>query len=275
MGALLRLIWAADFICPDGCFCDDKKASHVPGQTGLKVQCLPLAEGVSMDWSALPAQTIQLDLAKYGLEELTAHHLTSMPYLQKLDLQNNRIAIIEEGAFAANTELEILDLSLNQLEVVTSEIFRGLNKLERLKLNDNRIQTLEQGAFRDLSALKKLELSDNPIICDCHIAWFLRWLEKDPEVLGNAGKTRCALPIDYADAPLRKVEPSQLSCSGLGGSEGLNGRSEGPPVVMPPPLMGMSGIVRLIPADGQFAFRGDRVEIQCQARKKFPLQKVS
>ncbi|TRY63453.1 hypothetical protein TCAL_01835 [Tigriopus californicus] len=172
------------FVCPDGCFCDVKKASHVPGQSGLKVQCLPLVADVSMDWSSLPAQTIQLDLAKYGLNELTAQHLASMPYLQKLDLQNNQIAIIEEGTFAANTELEVLDLSMNQLEV---------------------------------------------------------------------------------------VQPDRLSCAGMGGPDWAVPRPE---IVMPPPLLGQSGIVRLIPHDKQISFRGDVVEIQCQAHKKFPEQKI-
>eukprot|EP00095_Tigriopus_kingsejongensis_P011290 maker-scaffold14_size734282-snap-gene-2.23 protein:Tk11290 transcript:maker-scaffold14_size734282-snap-gene-2.23-mRNA-1 annotation:"probable g-protein coupled receptor 125" len=249
--------------CPDGCFCDDKKAPHVPGQAGLKIQCHPLARGVAMDWSSFPAHTVQLDLAKYGLSELNARHLAAMPYLQKLDLQNNELAHIDEEAFAANGELELIDLSLNHLEVVTSEVFRGLPKLTRLKLSDNRIQTVEQGAFRHLSALQRLELNDNPFICDCHLAWFLRWLEARPEVLAHGPKTQCALPIAYAQAPLQKVVPAHLSC-------GTQARPEGGPEAGPGPP---SGIVRLIPGEKQIAFRGDTLEIQCQAQKQFPQQK--
>ena len=34
---------------------------------------------------------------------------------------------------------------------------------------------------------------------------FVDWLAARPNVLTNAARTKCALPIDLADAPLRKA----------------------------------------------------------------------
>jgi hypothetical protein len=42
-----------------------------------------------MNFSLLPANTIQLDLAKYGLKSLAANAFVTAPHLQKLDLQES------------------------------------------------------------------------------------------------------------------------------------------------------------------------------------------
>ena len=48
----------------------------------------------------------------------------------------------------------------------------------------------ESGAFDDLRKLERLEISGNPFMCDCNLAWFLRWLEARESMLSNALKTR-------------------------------------------------------------------------------------
>ena len=156
---------------------------------GVRVNCHPLAYG-SVDFSSLPENTVHLDLARYGLDEITADMFRATPRLQKLDLQNNDIEHVEEDAFRGLERLRVLDMSRNKLEFVSSATFAGLTALERLKLSENRIQTLESGAFDDLRKLERLEISGNPFMCDCNLAWFLRWLEARESMLSNALKTR-------------------------------------------------------------------------------------
>ena len=156
--------------CPPGCYCLKQRSELVPEGSGLKINCHPLSSG-PLNFTLLPANTIQLDLAKYGLKSLPANAFESAPYLQKLDLQNNEISNIESGAFQTLQHLELLDLSRNSLVSVSKGMFSGLEKLERLKLNDNRLQTLENGSLDELSSLNKLELSDNSFVCNCSLTW--------------------------------------------------------------------------------------------------------
>ena len=158
--------------CPPGCYCLKQRSELVPEGSGLKINCHPLSSG-PLNFSLLPSNTIQLDLAKYGLKDLGADAFESAPYLQKLDLQNNEISRIESGAFRSLQHLELLDLSRNSLRSVSAGMFSGLKKLERLKLNDNRLQTLENGSLDDLTSLNKLELSDNSFVCNCSLIWWV------------------------------------------------------------------------------------------------------
>jgi len=156
--------------CPPGCYCVERKSDLVPDKLGIRINCHPLSSG-PFNFSLLPPNTIQLDLAKYGLKNLSANAFESATYLQKLDLQNNEIFHIEDGAFENLHHLELLDLSRNSLKSVTGGMFSGLKRLERLKLNDNRIQTIENGSLDGLVGLTKLDLSDNSFVCNCTLTW--------------------------------------------------------------------------------------------------------
>ena len=161
--------------CPPGCYCVERKSDLVPDGVGIRINCHPLLSG-PLNFSLLPASTIQLDLAKYGLKSLASNAFASSPYLQKLDLQNNEISKIEDGAFRNLLHLELVDLSRNSLKSITKELFSGLKRLERLKLNDNRLQTVENGSFDELTSLTKLELSDNSFVCNCSLIWSVNGL---------------------------------------------------------------------------------------------------
>ena len=156
--------------CPPGCYCIERRSELVPDGSGLKINCHPLSSG-PLNFTLLPASTIHLDLAKYGLKILPTNAFASAPYLQKLDLQNNDIYKIEDGAFQTLKHLELLDLSRNSIESISKNMFIGLEKLERLKLNDNRLQTLENGSLSHLTSLTKLELADNSFVCNCSLTW--------------------------------------------------------------------------------------------------------
>ena len=97
--ALASLIWLLfNFLlasgsthvdCPSACFCDSKNAEQIPGGVGLKINCHPTLGASDTFNIKLPSNTIQLDLAKYGLREIKSDTFSGLVYLQKLDLQGN------------------------------------------------------------------------------------------------------------------------------------------------------------------------------------------
>jgi len=239
---------SASLPCPAGCYCDDR-------ESGVRVSCHPTAEGhLVQPWLSLPADTVHLDLAKYGLTEIVEGMFDNVPDLQKLDLQSNAIAHVDGGAFAALSRLQVLDLSRNLIEVVTTETFAGLVALKKLKLQENAIQTVEQGAFADLASLAKLEISENPFVCDCNLSWLVRWLRTEgADALAAAlPRTKCAAPPSINDVPLNRLDPEALVCGGQHSDSDV--------------VVGLaSPDLALLPGEDQVTFEGDPFNVRCQA----------
>uniref|UniRef100_A0A914X5G5 Uncharacterized protein n=1 Tax=Plectus sambesii TaxID=2011161 RepID=A0A914X5G5_9BILA len=85
--------------------------------------------------------------------------------LKELNLENNRIDYIEDGAFSGMNELVTLDLTGNRLSIITRKLFSGGEglewKLKNLYLDDNELTTIEDYAFKDLSMIEKIVLDNN------------------------------------------------------------------------------------------------------------------
>ena len=108
--ALLTLVGPSSQGCPPGCFCDTKRAPHVPGNgQGTKVTCHRTMD--AMDFAGLPNDTVQLDMVNYGLTEVHKTLFNGLPFLQKLLLQGNKIGRIEDHSFRTLGHLQLLDLS--------------------------------------------------------------------------------------------------------------------------------------------------------------------
>lgn len=92
-----------------------------------------------------------------------------------LDLSNNQIGLIENGAFAELPLLAELDLSFNRLQsdMLTPQVFQGrydateyqpLKKLRVLNLSGNDLHKLDADVFEHMPALEELNLSENPFM---------------------------------------------------------------------------------------------------------------
>ncbi len=244
--------------CPEGCFCTEtRNAKTIPGDgLGLKINCHPTIDTEKGKFNVqLPPNTVQLDLAKYELRVIESSTFRGLAALQKLDLQNNYITTIEDGAFVHLSKLEVLDLSMNSLKTVGSRTFAGLESLVKLKLTDNNVRTVEAGAFEGLPRLSKLDLSSNQLICDCHLSPFLKFIQDRPNVLANSAKTTCALPMDLVDAQVKKLDPSSLKCDSGGG--GFLGQGQ--------PLDNFQSTLKITPQDDQIVLEGDPLVLQCSS----------
>jgi len=81
--------------------------------------------------------------------------------LQRVNLANNKIKIIDNGTFINFKKLEILELNMNQIKRLQIDWTKGLDNLKTLNLNSNKLDTLPQNIFKDLLRLEKLNLSNN------------------------------------------------------------------------------------------------------------------
>ncbi|XP_074644234.1 uncharacterized protein LOC141901059 [Tubulanus polymorphus] len=119
-----------------------------------------------------------------------------------LILNDNRIGIIEESAFAQIPKLQLLALdncetelkaamfaniySLKMLKI--SGTFSALHRLIKLDLSYNQIQTIASNTFTQLSSLKNLKIGSNPFICDCQLRDFQKWLRLSNVITEAPGK---------------------------------------------------------------------------------------
>ena len=89
---------------------------------------------------------------------------SSLKSLRKLSLFTCRIRIIEENAFYGLTELEHLELSDNFINRIDNGAFKALFNLKSLALQKNRlIDTLAKNVLSDLNNIVSLDISNNEL----------------------------------------------------------------------------------------------------------------
>ncbi|XP_032551107.1 slit homolog 1 protein [Chiroxiphia lanceolata] len=211
----------SDVICPPKCRCE----SGVVECSNLKLTKIP---------DRIPQSTAELRLNSNEISILEATGIfKKLPHLKKINLSNNKVSEIEDGAFEGASSVNELHLTVNQLESVRSGMFRGLDGLRTLMLRnnriscihndsftglrnvrllslyDNQISTIAPGAFDTLQSLSTLNLLANPFNCNCQLAWLGEWLRKRKIVTGNP---RCQNPDFLRQIPLQDVAFPDFRC---------------------------------------------------------------
>ncbi|XP_003743111.1 protein toll-like [Galendromus occidentalis] len=108
----------------------------------------------------------RLNLAGNLIESISSNDLSNLTYLTHLDLGNNRIKLIENGAFDKLELLRTIILSGNQLVSFGSSraLISARNQhIEKLILRNNRIEAFPNISFSKLAKFGVLDLSDNLI----------------------------------------------------------------------------------------------------------------
>uniref|UniRef100_A0A4W5NCL2 Slit homolog 3 (Drosophila) n=1 Tax=Hucho hucho TaxID=62062 RepID=A0A4W5NCL2_9TELE len=213
-----------DLVCPEKCRCE----GTVVDCSNLKLTKLP---------PHLPEHTTDLRLNDNEISILeAAGTFKKLPNLKKINLSNNKLRDIREGAFDGAggvlevlltgnklqalqgrmfrglTGLKTLMLRSNQIGCVDNTTFTGLSSVRLLSLYDNRISTIAPGAFTTLHSLSTINLLSNPYVCDCHLAWLGLWLKKTRVVSGNP---RCQKPAFLKEIPIQDVANPDFTCDGI------------------------------------------------------------
>ncbi|XP_048388587.1 SLIT and NTRK-like protein 6 [Stegostoma tigrinum] len=114
-----------------------------------------------MDLVPSPPNPIKLYLTDNIIQSVTKYDLLEYGSLDLLHLGNNRITLIEDGAFANLTNLHKIYLNGNGIVRLTKEMFIGLQCLQYLYLEHNTIKEILPGTFSVLPQLKVLYLNNN------------------------------------------------------------------------------------------------------------------
>ncbi|XP_010887308.2 slit homolog 1 protein isoform X1 [Esox lucius] len=211
----------SDPVCPPKCRCE----SNVVDCSNLRLNKIP---------EHVPASTTELRLNNNEITTLEATGVfKTLSQLKKINLSNNKITEIEDGAFEGAGSVNELHLTANQLDSVRSGMFKGLEGLRMLMLRnnkiscihnnsftglynvrllslyDNQLTTITPGAFDTLQTLSTLNLLANSFNCDCRLAWLGDWLRSRKIVTGNP---RCQRPAFLKEIPLQDVALPDFRC---------------------------------------------------------------
>ncbi|XP_019623573.1 PREDICTED: SLIT and NTRK-like protein 2 [Branchiostoma belcheri] len=122
---------------------------------------------VSLNLTSVP-QNLSTNITSLNLE---GNHITTLSQsdfsqyrsLDNLDLRQNRISIINPGAFYHLSNLTKLSLMFNGLTSLRSGMFTGLGKLETLFIYSNNISDIQDGTFSATPQLDVVYLSGNKL----------------------------------------------------------------------------------------------------------------
>uniref|UniRef100_A0A8C4NEF9 LRRCT domain-containing protein n=1 Tax=Eptatretus burgeri TaxID=7764 RepID=A0A8C4NEF9_EPTBU len=104
-----------------------------------------------------------LNLAQNKLQNVEDGAFRELALLKKLHLNNNLLSVITDGTFHGLYSLEYLQLNQNWLRSISSKAFSSLTKLNTLHLEDNQLSSLPSGVFESLT-LTTLDMSRNNFV---------------------------------------------------------------------------------------------------------------
>lgn len=104
---------------------------------------------------------VVLNLAHNDITRIDSHVFQDLYSLQLLNLEDNGIEVITEGAFSSLSNLHALTLSHNNLVQLEAYYFNGLYVLNQLYLDNNHIKTIHPRTFENCTNLQDLGLSGN------------------------------------------------------------------------------------------------------------------
>lgn len=106
----------------------------------------------------------RLNLANNLIINIANGALVQLKDLIELNLSGNKMKTLSSNSLEGLRSLQILDLSDNLIDKVPFESLIALRKLRKIYLSSNRIQTLDENGVHDLPNLEHLDLSRNMLI---------------------------------------------------------------------------------------------------------------
>uniref|UniRef100_A0AAA9SIZ6 Leucine rich repeats and immunoglobulin like domains 1 n=1 Tax=Bos taurus TaxID=9913 RepID=A0AAA9SIZ6_BOVIN len=113
-------------------------------------------------FDGLSRSLLTLRLSKNRITQLPVKAF-KLPRLTQLDLNRNRIRLIEGLTFQGLDSLEVLRLQRNNISKLTDGAFWGLARMHALHLEYNSLAEVNSGSLYGLTALHQLHLGNNSI----------------------------------------------------------------------------------------------------------------
>ncbi|CAB1325197.1 unnamed protein product [Coregonus sp. 'balchen'] len=132
-----------DLVCPEKCRCE----GTVVDCSNLKLTKLP---------PHIPEHTTDLNLSNNKLRDIREGAFDGAGGVLEMLLTGNKLQALQGRMFRGLTGLKTLMLRSNQLGCVDNTTFTGLSSVRLLSLYDNRISTIAPGAFTTLHSLSTM-----------------------------------------------------------------------------------------------------------------------
>ncbi|XP_048345591.1 leucine-rich repeats and immunoglobulin-like domains protein 1 isoform X2 [Sphaerodactylus townsendi] len=113
-------------------------------------------------FDSLSRSLLTLHLSKNRITQLPVKEFR-LPKLTQLELNRNRIRLIEGLTFQGLDSLEVLKLQRNSISKLTDGAFWGLAKMQVLHLEHNLLTEVNRGSLYGLSSLQQFHLNNNLI----------------------------------------------------------------------------------------------------------------
>lgn len=147
--------------------------------------------------------------------------------------------------FSKFTQLKSLDLQQNDISMVEDGAFSGLSQLTTLLLQHNGLRTASEEVLMPMPRLAYLRIYDNPWSCRCSLDSLVRNLQvPSNRNLGNYAK--CDEPLWLRGQKLKKLSVEALCTAEVqegtrpgGGGGGGDGGQRPPPVKLKPEATSM------------------------------------
>ncbi|GAB0098779.1 Leucine-rich repeat [Sergentomyia squamirostris] len=111
-------------------------------------------------------QFIDIDLDSNQISKIGSTDFRKLKHIQRIWIQDNKITIVEPGAFDGLRKLYLLNLSYNFIYRLPIDLFRPLLNLKLLGVQANNLAyfQLNDDVFKKL---RSLEIYNNPLQCKC------------------------------------------------------------------------------------------------------------
>ncbi|XP_068188581.1 toll-like receptor 13 isoform X2 [Antennarius striatus] len=163
-----------------------KRCTVDPSFPVFVVECV--SRGLRTVPDDVPQEAVTLVLSQNLITEINRTDFSSLANLRFLQIQNNLISRVEDGAFSGLGLIQ-LDMGSNRLSSLTDGMFQGLENLTYLSLEKNVIAYISPLAFQPLISLEKLTMNYNDINQIAAIAPILQLPNIQQLLIGSNGLT--------------------------------------------------------------------------------------
>lgn len=153
-----------------------------------------------------------LKMSYNRVKEINKDTFQGLEGLVRLHMDHNRIEFINPEAFYGLTMLQLVHLEGNLLQQLHPDTFITLrhsqvfkvSSVRNIHLSDNFLASLPKDVFTGCSQLENVYLHGNPWSCDCRMAWFPEWAER------NSGKDIVHFSLQHSECFTKLSRPPVL-----------------------------------------------------------------